>query len=189
MATSRYGATFIGLLRDHGHGRSTIDANGQAVPCYALTDELDVRNTHRAIDAQARLHARRRRARDPAARRRRCRAGARATTSTRSSRGCSASRCAPAASGCSAPTRWAPAGWAPTRRRASPTRAGELHDTPGVWIGDASAFPTASGTNPMITIMALAHRTAEAIAAIAGATAQAAAASDLERRREHGHQP
>ena len=29
---------------------------------------------------------------------------------------------------------------------------------------DGSAFPTASGTNPMITIMALAHRTAEAIA-------------------------
>jgi choline dehydrogenase-like flavoprotein len=41
---------------------------------------------------------------------------------------------------------------------------GELHDTGGVWIGDASAFPTASGTNPMITIMALAHRTAEAMA-------------------------
>ena len=41
---------------------------------------------------------------------------------------------------------------------------GELHDTPGVWIGDASAFPTASGTNPMLTTMALAHRTAEAIA-------------------------
>ena len=42
---------------------------------------------------------------------------------------------------------------------------GELHDTPGVWIGDASAFPTSSGTNPMITIMALAHRTGEAIVA------------------------
>jgi choline dehydrogenase-like flavoprotein len=41
---------------------------------------------------------------------------------------------------------------------------GELHDTPGVWIGDASAFPSASGTNPMITIMALARRTAHAIA-------------------------
>jgi choline dehydrogenase-like flavoprotein len=41
---------------------------------------------------------------------------------------------------------------------------GELHDTPGVWIGDGSAFPTATGTNPMISIMALAHRTAEAIA-------------------------
>jgi choline dehydrogenase-like flavoprotein len=44
---------------------------------------------------------------------------------------------------------------------------GELHDTPGVWIGDGSAFPTSSGTNPMISIMALAHRTAEAIAAAA----------------------
>jgi choline dehydrogenase-like flavoprotein len=42
---------------------------------------------------------------------------------------------------------------------------GELHDTKGVWIGDASAFPSASGTNPMITIMALARRTAGAIAA------------------------
>ena len=41
---------------------------------------------------------------------------------------------------------------------------GELHDTPGVWIGDASAFPTASGTNPMFTMMALARRTAHAIA-------------------------
>jgi choline dehydrogenase-like flavoprotein len=43
---------------------------------------------------------------------------------------------------------------------------GELHDTPGVWIGDASAFPTSTGTNPMISTMALAHRTAEAIAGV-----------------------
>jgi choline dehydrogenase-like flavoprotein len=48
---------------------------------------------------------------------------------------------------------------------------GELHDTKGVWIGDASAFPTPSGTNPMITIMALARRTAHAIAEDAGAAA------------------
>jgi choline dehydrogenase-like flavoprotein len=48
---------------------------------------------------------------------------------------------------------------------------GELHDTPGVWIGDGSAFPTSSGTNPMITIMALAHRTADAIAAESKAAA------------------
>jgi choline dehydrogenase-like flavoprotein len=56
----------------------------------------------------------------------------------------------------------------PATSVASPT--GELHDTPGVWIGDASAFPTASGTNPMITIMALAHRTAENLAKAAGVT-------------------
>jgi choline dehydrogenase-like flavoprotein len=42
---------------------------------------------------------------------------------------------------------------------------GELHDVQGAWIGDASAFPTASGTNPMLTIMSLARRTAGAIAA------------------------
>jgi choline dehydrogenase-like flavoprotein len=40
---------------------------------------------------------------------------------------------------------------------------GELHDVPGVWIGDASALPTAPGVNPMVTIMALARRTAHAI--------------------------
>jgi choline dehydrogenase-like flavoprotein len=39
-----------------------------------------------------------------------------------------------------------------------------------VWIGDSSAFPTPSGTNPMITIMALASRTAEHIAQAAGAS-------------------
>ena len=37
---------------------------------------------------------------------------------------------------------------------------GELHDVRGVWIGDASAFPTAPGVNPMVSIMSLAHRTA-----------------------------
>ena len=40
---------------------------------------------------------------------------------------------------------------------------GRLHDTPGVWIGDGSALPTAPGVNPMLTIMALARRTAHAI--------------------------
>src|SRR5205823_14729933 len=33
---------------------------------------------------------------------------------------------------------------------------GQLRDVRGVWIGDASALPTAPGVNPMITIMAMA---------------------------------
>jgi choline dehydrogenase-like flavoprotein len=37
---------------------------------------------------------------------------------------------------------------------------GELHDVEGVWIGDGSALPTSPGVNPMISIMALAERTA-----------------------------
>ncbi|MBS1891279.1 MAG: FAD-dependent oxidoreductase [Actinobacteria bacterium] len=40
---------------------------------------------------------------------------------------------------------------------------GELHDTRGVWVGDASAFPTATGVNPMVSIMVLAERTADRI--------------------------
>ena len=54
---------------------------------------------------------------------------------------------------------------------------GELHDTPGVWIGDASAFPTASGVNPMLSVMGLAHRTAEAIAAAGNSAAAGARAT------------
>ena len=42
---------------------------------------------------------------------------------------------------------------------------GELHDVTGVWVGDAAALPTAPGVNPMLTIMALARRTAAAIRA------------------------
>jgi choline dehydrogenase-like flavoprotein len=42
---------------------------------------------------------------------------------------------------------------------------GELHDVTGIWVGDASALPTAPGVNPMLTIMALARRTAFAIRA------------------------
>lgn len=40
---------------------------------------------------------------------------------------------------------------------------GRLHDVRGVWIGDTSAFPTAVGSNPMVTCMALARRTAHAL--------------------------
>ena len=56
MSEFKNGGTFIGLIRDHGHGRVTLDAAGQTVPWYSLTDELDVRTTHRALDAQIRLH-------------------------------------------------------------------------------------------------------------------------------------
>ena len=56
MSELRFGATFIGLMRDRGAGQVTIDADGQAVPWYSLSDPRDVRNTHRALAAQVRLH-------------------------------------------------------------------------------------------------------------------------------------
>ena len=45
---------------------------------------------------------------------------------------------------------------------------GELHDAPGVYVADASIFPTNLGVNPQHTICALAWRIAEGIAANSG---------------------
>jgi choline dehydrogenase-like flavoprotein len=42
---------------------------------------------------------------------------------------------------------------------------GQVHEAPGVWVTDASAMPTASGVNPMLSLMALARRTAMRMAA------------------------
>ena len=154
-------ASFIALLRDHGHGRVTIDADGNAVPSYALVDELDVRNTHRGLDAMARVHEA---------------AGAEEIAGLcaglpRWQRGDDLDAfvgdlAVHPAGGGRAPAVLAHQmgtcrmGGDPATSVANPE--GELHDTPGVWIGDGSAFPSASGTNPMITIMALASRTSEA---------------------------
>jgi choline dehydrogenase-like flavoprotein len=45
------------------------------------------------------------------------------------------------------------------------TPQGEAWDVRNLYVADASAFPTASGVNPMITVMALAHWTAQAVKA------------------------
>ena len=174
LADYGHAASFIGLLRDHGHGRVTIDGDGEAVPQYALTDPLDVEHTHRALEAMAQLHHE---------------AGAREIAALaagvgRWTRGEDLDAYVAAVQ--AAPLRFGGhrlfsahqmgtcrMGTDPQTSVAGPF--GELHDTPGVWIGDGSAFPTASGTNPMISIMALAHRTAEAIAA--GVSAGATSAS------------
>ena len=172
MENFRFGATFISLTRDHGAGTVMTDADGEAIPLYSVTDERDVTNLRKGLDVQARLHEAAgahtivglagsaptwRRGDDfegfvAGIQRIPFRAGGHKMFSAHQMGTC----------------RMGPD---PSASVADPR--GELHDTPGVWIGDASAFPTPSGTNPMITIMALARRTAEAIAADAGAGASA----------------
>jgi len=42
----------------------------------------------------------------------------------------------------------------------------QSHTVKGLFVADGSAFPSALGTNPMITIMAMAHRASRFVAAV-----------------------
>jgi choline dehydrogenase-like flavoprotein len=176
MEQYAHGATTIALLRDRGAGRVTIAADGQAMHSYALHDEVDLANARLGIDAQARIHQAagaieiRALAAGPAPWRRGDDLEAFIARAQRAPLGFGGHRLFSAHQMGSCRM-----GDDPRSCVAGPW--GELHDTPGVWIGDASAFPTSSGTNPMISIMALAHRTAEAISAAAPASAGAAPAA------------
>ncbi len=163
MSGFRNGASFIALTRDHGAGMVEVDARGEAVPLYSVTDPLDLANLRLSVEKLARLHE-----------------AAGAIDIYHLAGGMPHWRHGDALEPFIAKAQRAPfaAGGAklfsahqmgscrmgpdPAASVANPW--GELHDTPGVWIGDGSAFPTPSGTNPMVSIMALAHRTAEAIA-------------------------
>ena len=164
-------ATFVGIIRDHGEGDITLDDHAMGQVSYTITDPVDVASMRRAVEAQVRLHHA---------------AGATkiavlANGSPVWHRGeddledflARVARIPLRAGGmrmfCAHQMGSCRMGADPEQCVANPH--GELHDTPGVWIGDASAFPTPSGTNPMMTIMALAHRTAERIAVAAGANA------------------
>jgi choline dehydrogenase-like flavoprotein len=172
LSDFRFGASFIGLLRDHGGGRVTVDEAGQAVPWYSLEDPLDVRNTHRAIEAQVRLHV------AAGARQIQALAGGMPTWRVGDDLEAYVERLKRVPLRAGGFRLFAAHQMGTCRMGADPGLSvanpdGELHDTRGVWIGDASAFPTPSGTNPMITVMALAHRTGEAIVAATPATAAA----------------
>lgn len=164
MARTPISSGLVMLIRDHGHGRVTIDAAGNPVHHYAIEDPVDQRTFRRGILELVRLHEA---------------AGAQEISTfhrkpMRWTRGedieaygqrahdgpIDAYQHAAFALHQMGSARM---GKDPATSVANPW--GELHDTPGVWIGDASAFPTASGTNPMATTMALAHRTAGAILA------------------------
>ncbi|MHB8491045.1 MAG: GMC family oxidoreductase N-terminal domain-containing protein [Solirubrobacteraceae bacterium] len=176
MARYREGATYIALLRDRGHGRVSVDAEGEALPAYSISDALDVDNLRKGVEALARLHE-----------------AAGAVQIVALAAGAPMWRIGDDLGAFVDRARRVPfraGGWRVfsahqmgtcrmgTDRRTSVAGPwGELHDVKGVWIGDGSAFPTASGTNPMISIMALAHRNAQAVAAAASDGARASAPS------------
>jgi choline dehydrogenase-like flavoprotein len=164
VAELRHAVIAVGRAQTRGHGRITLDADGEPLLHYAVTDPADERDLRDALEACIRMHEaagaqticsiaagapRWRRGDDLEAfiarvRRLPLRAGGMGLFSAHQMGGC----------------RMGPD---PQTSVANPH--GELHDTEGVWIGDASAFPTAVGVNPMVSIMALAHRTADAMTA------------------------
>jgi choline dehydrogenase-like flavoprotein len=157
-------APLISLNREQGHGRVTVDEAGNAVTHYPVTDEVDIRNIRGGVEQLIRIHEQ---------------AGAEEIVgSARKAGDWKRGDDLDAFVGEVTSMPIAPRefllfsahqmgscrmGSDPASSVADPR--GQLHDTPGVWVGDASAFPSASGTNPMLTIMALARRTAHAIAA------------------------
>jgi choline dehydrogenase-like flavoprotein len=156
-------ASFILLIRDRGHGRVTIDRSGKAVHHYRMTDELDLRMFRRGLVELARLHEASG-AQEIVTLGRKTPHWRRGDDLESFIREVESSSLDPHEHAIFSAHQMGSCrmGDDPQTSVAGPW--GELHDAKGVWIGDASAFPTASGTNPMITIMALAHRTAEAIA-------------------------
>ena len=154
-------ADFLFVLRDHRGGQVTIDDAGEAVHTYELTDERDIAGYRKGLRVMAKLHEA---------------AGAEemwfGTTPRVWRKGDDVDAWVDELDrihigagglfmGSAHQMGSARMGTDPTSSVAKPT--GELHDVAGVWIGDTSAFPTPSGANPMLTCMALAHRTAEQI--------------------------
>jgi choline dehydrogenase-like flavoprotein len=160
----RFAAPFISVARDHGEGRVVIDAHGRAVTQWSFEDETDARLFRRAMVELAKLHRA---------------AGAKEIVTTfqpqiawREGEDFDAFLAAIETGSLQANDLAAftahQMGSCRMGADASDSVAdgrGELHDTVGVWIGDGSAFPTAPGVNPMISIMSLAHRTAANILA------------------------
>ncbi|HEY4561959.1 MAG TPA: GMC family oxidoreductase, partial [Thermoanaerobaculia bacterium] len=157
-------STFIWFLRDRGYGQIRLDAAGNAVATYQLSDEMDQRNFRQATAEAVRIHAA---------------AGAQEILVSLAHRqiawkkgeslegfiqtvlklplldGAQPMISAHQLSTCRM-------GKDPAISVADTN--GELYDVKGVWVGDASACPTSLGANPMVTIMALAERTADKMA-------------------------
>ncbi len=158
-------SSWIGLVRDYGGGRVTLDDKGESFVSYPFTEPRDRVTMAAAHEALAKLHqaAGARTVLDLSAYKRNVwRRGQRLETFVQ--RGRTIPFHLPyRVLGSAHQMGSARMGTDPATSVADPE--GRLHDTPGVWIGDTSAFPTASGANPMLTCMALARRTAFAILA------------------------
>jgi choline dehydrogenase-like flavoprotein len=155
----RYRADWVFIVKDRGAGTVTIDENGQSIHRYPFTDELDRRHFREAAETSIRMQ-------EAAGAQQIFVAGQPFPPWQRGEDleafiekvnqvpiGPGGTPVFSAHQMCSAKL-----GSDPQTSVAKPN--GELHDTTGVWIADASGMPCCSGVNPMVSTMALARRTA-----------------------------
>jgi choline dehydrogenase-like flavoprotein len=155
----RYRTDFVWIVKDRGAGTVTIDGNGQSTHWYPFTDELDRRSFREAAVTSIRMH-------EAAGAQQIFLAGQPFAPWNRGEDleafiekvnqvplGPGGTPVFSLHQMCSAKL-----GSDPQTCVAKPN--GELHDTTGVWIADASGMPSCSGVNPMVSTMALARRTA-----------------------------
>ncbi|MBA2506090.1 MAG: FAD-dependent oxidoreductase [Thermoleophilaceae bacterium] len=153
-------APFITVARDHGSGEVVLDDLGRPVVRWGLQDEIDLKLAKRANVELARIHKA---------------AGAREIHTMHDPRRIwregedfeafiagleHEAGYGPQEVACFTAHQMGSCRMGTDPGDSVADGRGELHDTKGVWIGDASAFPTAPGVNPMISIQALASRTA-----------------------------
>jgi choline dehydrogenase-like flavoprotein len=155
----RYRADWVFIVKDRGAGTVTIDENGESAHWYPFTDELDRRHFREAAVTSIRMQ-------EAAGAQQIFLAGQPFAPWQRGEDleafiekvsqvpiGPGGTPVFSAHQMCSAKL-----GSDPQTCVAKPD--GELYDTTGVWIADASGMPCCSGVNPMVSVMALARRTA-----------------------------
>jgi choline dehydrogenase-like flavoprotein len=159
MQAFRWHAPFISVARDHGEGEVVLDDLGRPVVRWGLGDEVDMRLARRAHRELVRLHEAAGAAEIITAHQRELR-WRRGDDMEEFLERVEAASYAPNDVACFTAHQMGSCRMGSDPSDSVADGRGELHDTSGVWIGDASAFPTAPGVNPMISIMSLAHRTA-----------------------------
>jgi choline dehydrogenase-like flavoprotein len=162
VARTRHQAVFIALTRDRDGGRVTVNKRGQPVMDYALS-RYDGAHVLRGVQECFRLHA-----------------AAGAVTIGGPHSGIAPFRHdgadiepylqrvqrlghAPNSLMVFSAHQMGTCRMSGRRSKAVLTPQGESWDVRNLFVADASAFPTATGVNPMLTVMALAHMTAQAV--------------------------
>ncbi|MGI0148112.1 MAG: GMC family oxidoreductase N-terminal domain-containing protein, partial [Thermoplasmata archaeon] len=164
MRRLAYVASTIVLVRDVAEGRVSIDARGEPILEYRLSPR-DRRNLTRGVQEAAKIQCAAGAVRIATLHLRECAVGDGRSAIDRREFEAFLDRIARLGireNGVGLysahPMGSARAGNDPKTSTATPT--GECHEVRNLWIGDGSLLPTAPGVNPMITIMALAARTA-----------------------------